>query len=94
VPHVGFQALCISFDVAGGGLVGLGLGELEKLAGIGDAFGDAVDLGEVGAQAGALAPELLRPRRIRPDGRVLQLAGNLLEALLLLVVLKETPVAR
>ena len=42
-------------------------------------------------QARALAPELLRALGIRPDGRVLQLAGHFLEPLLLAVVLKETP---
>ena len=51
-----------------------------------------VDLAHIGAQAGALAAELLGAGRVRPHGRLLQLPGYFLKALLLAIVLKETPV--
>ena len=67
--------------------------ELEELAGVADPLARAVDLGNLGAQARAFAPELLGTRGIRPHGRILQLAADFLEPLLLAVVLKETPEA-
>jgi hypothetical protein len=92
--NLAFELLGIAPDVLGGGLITLPLGQLEQLRRIGDALGRAIDLREVGAEAGTLLPELLRPLRLRPDGRVLELPPYLLEALFLAIVLKETPVAR
>jgi len=94
VPHLGLEAPGIALDVARRGLITLGGGELEQLAGVGDALGGAIDLGYLRAQARAFAPELLCARRTRPHGRILQLAAHFLEPLLLAVVLKETPEAR
>jgi hypothetical protein len=91
---VAFEPLGVLADVLGGGLVTFALGQLQQLRRIADALGGAIDFRDVGGQAGALLPELLRPLRLRPDGRVLQLPPYLLEALLLAIVLKETPVAR
>jgi len=91
MAHVGLEALSVALDIAGRRLIAFARRELEQLAGIGNALGGAVDLGDFGAQAGAFAPELLGTRGIRPHGRVLQLAGHFLEPLLLAVVLKETP---
>jgi len=92
--HLTFEALGIPPDVLGGGLITLALGELEQLRRIGNALGRAVDLRDVGAEAGTLLTELLRPLGLRPDGRVLELPAYFLEALFLAVVLKETPGAR
>jgi hypothetical protein len=80
--------------VPGGRLVALALGELQQLRRIVDAFGGAIDLRDLGRETRPLLPELLRPLRLRPDGRVLELPSYLLQALFLAVVLKETPVAR
>ena len=91
MAHVGLEALRIALDIERGGLVGLGGGELEQLARIADALGRAVELADVGAQAGAFAPELLRPGGVRPDGGVFQLACDFLEPLVFAIVLKETP---
>jgi hypothetical protein len=88
------EPLGVPPDVLGGRLIALPLGQFQELRRVGDALGRAVDLRDVGAEAGALLPELLRPLRLRPDGRVLQLPPYLLEALLLAIVLKETPGAR
>ncbi len=88
------EPLRILLDVPRRGLVTLGLGEIQELGRIGDTFGGAVDLGEVGTETRALPPELLRPIGLRPDGRVFELPRYLLEALFLAVVLKETPGAR
>jgi hypothetical protein len=92
--NVPFEPLGIPPDVPGGGFVTLPLGQLQQLRRIGDALRGAIDLGDVGAEAGAFLTELLRPLRLRPDGGVLELPRYLLEALFLAVVLKETPVAR
>ena len=89
---LGFQALRILVDVLGGGLVAFALRKLQKLAGVRDALGGAVNLTGIGSQPRALAPQLLRFLRIGPDSRVLELATDLFEPLFLAVVLKETPV--
>jgi hypothetical protein len=92
--HLPFEPLRIPFDVSGGGLVALPLGQLQELRRTGDALGRAIDLRDVGAEAGALFTELLRPLRLRPNGGVLELPRYLFEALFLAIVLKETPVAK
>jgi len=91
MAHLAFELLCVALDVARRTLIALAGSELEQLAGITDALGGAVDLGDLRAQAGAFAPELLRARGIGPHRCILQLAGHFLEPLLLAVVLKETP---
>jgi hypothetical protein len=72
-------------------LITLGFGHIEKLGRLANALDGTVDLANVGAQARTFAPELLGPRGVRPDGGVLELARDFLEALVLAVVLKETP---
>ena len=91
-PDVGFEPLRVLVDVLGGGLVALTLGKLQKLAGIRDALGGAIELAGVGGQPGTLAPQLLGFLGLGPNGRVLELATDLFEPLFLAVVLKETPV--
>ena len=91
-PDVSFQSLRVLVDVLGSGLIALALGELEKLAGIRDALGGAIELAGVGGQPGTLAPQFLGFLGLGPNGRVLELATDLFEPLFLAVVLKETPV--
>ena len=93
MTHLALEALRIALDLARRGLIALGGGQLEELGCLADTACGAVDLGDLAAQAGAFAPELLRPGGLRPDGGVFQLARDFLEPLLLAVVLKETPVA-
>jgi hypothetical protein len=92
--HLALEPLGIAADVARGALIALRLGQLQQLRRIGNALGGGIDLPDVGVQAGALLPQLLRPLRLRPYRRVLELPPYLLQALFLAVVLKETPVAR
>ena len=94
MPHLGLEALRVALDVARGGLIPLGLGEREELGSLADALRGAIDLPDVARQPRALAPELLRPGRVRPDGGILQLACHFFQPLFLMVVLKETPEAR
>jgi len=86
------QTLRVRVDVASRTLIALTLGELQELGGVRNPFAGAVDLFGVGGQAGAFASELLSPLGLGPNGRVFELATDFLEALFLVVVLKETPV--
>jgi hypothetical protein len=93
-PNLGFESLRVVINVARGGFIALAFSKLEKLRGVGYPFGGAVDLASVGGQLRALAPQLLRAFGLRPNGRILELAADLFQALFLMVVLKETPVRR
>ena len=90
--HFSLEPLCIGVDVARGSLVTLALGEVQELRCVRYAFGRALDLARIGFQARPLTPKLLRTLRLGPDGGIFQLAPYLFEALLLEIVLKETPV--
>jgi hypothetical protein len=92
--HLSFEPLCIGVDVARGGFVSLALGELEELRCVRYTFGGALDFARVGGEARPLTSQLLRPFGFGPNGRIFQLAPYLFEALLLEIVLKETPVRR
>jgi len=76
--HTAFEADGFALDVLRGALVVLALGEIEELGGIGNGFRGLIELGQLGGQLGALAPELLRLVRRLPDGRVFELAIDLL----------------
>jgi hypothetical protein len=86
------EPLRVFVDVLRGSLVTFRFRELEELRGIRDPFRSALDLACIGFQACPLTAELLRTLGLAPDGGILQLAAYLLEAFLLVVVLKETPV--
>jgi hypothetical protein len=92
--YVRLEGLRIRLDGARGSLVVLAFRQLQQLARIGDALAGAIDLLYGRGEACALATQLLCPLLIGPDRRILELAGDLLEPLLLLVVLKETPEGR
>jgi hypothetical protein len=62
--YLAFEPLRVLADVAGGGLVPLPLGQLQQLFRIADALGGAIDLRDVGAEAGPLLAELLGPVRL------------------------------
>jgi hypothetical protein len=76
--HAPFEPDGLTLDVLRGARVVLALGELEQLGRIGDGFGRAVELFELGGELRALAPELLRLVGRLPDGRIFELAVDLL----------------
>jgi hypothetical protein len=86
--------LCIRINVQRGGLIAFAFRQIEQLGGFRNAFGRTVELLDRDSQARALAPKLLGTVLVRPDGRILQLTRDFLEALLFLIVLKETPEER
>jgi hypothetical protein len=94
VAHLAFQGGRFALDVEGGGFVVFIFRELEQLVGVGDGFRGVVELGELGAQACALAAQLLGPVGLVPDAGVFELATDFFQPLFLAVVLKETPSAR
>jgi len=86
-----FEALGIPLDILRGALVVLAFSELEQLGRIGNGFGGAVQLGQLGSQLGAFPAQLLGLVGRLPDGRVFELPVYFFEAFFLDVVLKETP---
>jgi hypothetical protein len=76
--HPPFETHGLALDVLRGALVVLALGELQKLGRIGNRFGRAVELCQLGGEFGALAPEFLRLVGRLPDGGIFELAADLL----------------
>jgi hypothetical protein len=74
-----------------GGVVAVGGGHFQQLAGVGQPGGDAVDAADDGIETGALAAQLLRARRVVPYVGTFQLAAYFLQTLTLGVVVKDTP---
>jgi hypothetical protein len=93
MAHFAFERRGLALDIARGGFVVLTLGELEQLVGVRDGFRGVVELGQLGAQACALATQLLGLVGLVPDARVFELAADFFQPLFLAVVLKETPSA-
>jgi hypothetical protein len=75
----------------GGAVVLFGFGQVEKLSSAGQAIAERADPVDDLVERGAFLAELLRPLRVVPDVRVLELAGYLLETLAFCVVVKDTP---
>jgi hypothetical protein len=68
--------------------------ELVQLASLVERPLDAVQRCDDGLELGALSAQALRALGIRPDGRVLELAVDLLEPLALDVIVKDTSATR
>ena len=68
--------------------------ELVELAGFVERLLDAVQRRDDGLELGALAAQILRALGIGPDGGILELAVDFLEALALDVIVKDTSAAR
>jgi hypothetical protein len=92
--HLGIDVAEVGLDRARGALVVLAFREIEQLAGFGQPLAQLVERGDDGVELGALAAELLRALGLLPDGRVLELAQDLGQALALALVVKGTPSAR
>jgi hypothetical protein len=69
------------------------LGELQQLAGAGQAFGQRADAGDGFVQQRAFATERLGPLRVVPDVGAFQLAIDFFQTLYFRVVVKDTPSA-
>jgi hypothetical protein len=80
----------VALHIAHGRFVVLLDREVQQLAGIAEAVADCVQRGDDGIELGALAPQLLRPVGRVPDPRIFQLAADFRQALVLVVVVKET----
>ena len=76
--HAAFEADGFALDVGRRALIVLALGEIEELSGIGNGFRGLIELGQLGGQLGALAPELLRLVGRLPDRRIFELEIDLL----------------
>ncbi len=68
--------------------------ELVELGGLVERLLDAAQRADDGLELGALAAQTLRALRVRPDGRILELTVDLLEALALDVIVKDTSAER
>jgi len=68
--------------------------EVEQLARVGDAAGDALERADDAFEGLLLAPQLLRALRVVPQPGILELAVQRLEALLLGLEVKDTSAAR
>jgi hypothetical protein len=91
--HRALEPARFALDLGGGRVIALRFGELEQFGGVGDRGRGAVDLAGLGGQSRALLAEQLGALLVGPDGGILEFAVYFFEALDLLVVLKETPVA-
>jgi hypothetical protein len=89
--HAFGKLVLLALDIAGGGHVVLALGEIKQFQRIAQPRGRAIELGELGAQPCAFAPQFLGTLGVAPDRRLFQLAGDFLEALVLAIVFKGTP---
>jgi len=94
LPYACLELRDFLFDVGHRCRIVFGLGKFEQLAGIRQRGARRIELVQIGAQPRPLAPQLLRPCRIAPDILLLELTDNLFQALLLGVVVKETPEGR
>ncbi len=65
-------------------------GQLQKLAGIAQAARQPVQAGDDLFEFGALPAEILRALGVVPDTGLLEFAGYFLQALVLVVVIKDT----
>jgi hypothetical protein len=87
------MALDVGLDRAYGLLVVLGLGQVQQLRGAGQSLAQCADAVDRLVQQGTLTAEGLGAFGAVPDGRVLELPLDFLQALALGVVVKETPSA-
>jgi hypothetical protein len=85
------QAVRIRLDLPDGAEVALARGELQQLAGIGDGARQPIEAADDVFQFGALPAKFLRPLGLVPDAGLLQFARDFLQALVLIVVIKDTP---
>jgi hypothetical protein len=89
--NVCLQGHGFGLDIASRRLVVLTLCQLEQLGGIGNSLRRPVNLLYRCSEPCTFAAQLLRTLLVRPDGRLFELAPDLLQPFFFLVVLKGTP---
>jgi hypothetical protein len=94
LPHAGLELRDFPLDVADGGRIVLGFGQLQQLRRVGQRRARGIQLLQIGVQPRPLAPQFLRPLRVVPDILLLKFADDLFQTLFLGVVVKETPEGR
>jgi hypothetical protein len=90
VFHLGGQAHGVSLDLVGRPAVGLFGRKLEQFPGVAKASREPVQAIDDTLQLRSFFPEFLRAFRVVPDARLLEFAGYLLEAFVLVIVIKDT----
>ena len=88
--HAGGELDRIALDLGGGAGIGLVGRHLQELARVAQTAAQAIEIVDDFLELRALLTELLRPLRILPNIRLLELAGDFLQALVLIVVIKDT----
>jgi hypothetical protein len=85
------QAVRIRLDFSDRPEVALARGQLKQLARIGDAARQPIEAADNVFQLGALPSQFLRALGLVPDAGLLQFARDFLQAFMLIVVIKDTP---
>jgi hypothetical protein len=88
---IDIQAGRIRFDLRGRTEIRFAGSQLEQLARIGDGACQPIEAADDVLKPGALPAELLRPVGLVPDAGLFQFARDLLQPLVLIVVIKDTP---
>jgi hypothetical protein len=89
--NIQVQAVRIRFDLPDRPQITLARGQFEQLACISDRARQPIKAADDVFQLGALTAKFLRPFRLVPDAGLLQLARDFLQALVLIIVIKDTP---
>jgi hypothetical protein len=92
--HVSFECHGIALDLPGSSCIVLAFGKLQKLAGIAQPGGGAIDLLQLAGQTRAFAAQLLGAVGRVPDAGLLEFAAYFFETFFFAIVLKETPSRR
>jgi hypothetical protein len=87
---VGGELCRIPLDLGGGAGIGLFGRHIQELACVAQTAAQAIEIVDDFLELRALLAELLRPLRILPNIRLLELPGDFLQALVLVVVIKDT----
>jgi hypothetical protein len=85
------QAVRIRFNLPDRPNIALADNEIEQLARIRDGARQPIEAADDVFQLGAFPAKFLRPLRLVPDARLFQFARDFLQALVLIVVIKDTP---
>ena len=86
------QAVGVRLDLADCAEIALTGRQVQQLAGIRKTLGETIDGADDRFQPGALPTEFLRAFRLVPDAGLFEFARYFLQALVLVGVIKDTPV--
>ena len=88
---INVQAVGIRLDIPDRTQIALPRGHLEQLAGVRNAAGQSIEAADDVFQLRPFASEFLRTIGLVPDAGLLQFARDFLQAFVLIVVIKDTP---